>query len=442
MKKILSLVIVLSLLISSVNVFGAEYKSQENFYSVSSGITYQDIAYLPVDNWSNNAIFTMSALGIMKGAYNQFNPYGDVTASEALAVIFRCAGLENQCGKMYAAVETQRKMNPNLYNTIDRWADGYLRMAVDKKLITVEEFMSTMDINYPNNSKLFEKNKPITRATFAIWLIKTLDIELAQKESYIKDFEDYSKIKESDKIYLETAVRNGIISGDGKNILPNGTVTREQLAQIMYNSMNLWVDKCGIQVINGHIDDIVKNSVKNNDKILNTTKFKIGNAEIETSREYKLNGEAVDYTEDTSLMYVDFPVLRKHYLPADSSALEKSQKVEVYVQGNKVMFVNIADEYEAISSIDYSEYNDSKVYVGKLYLTDTQEQLFIIKDEKGEAVEIPYFTGVEVYHKNVLLNVEELNETYLDKTIYLFTLKKTDIGFDRCYKAQIITEKE
>lgn len=442
MKKFLSLIIVLSLLMSSVNVLGAEYKGQENFYSVSAGITYQDIAYLPVDNWSNNAIFTMTALGMMKGSYNQFNPYGNVTASEALAVIFRCAGLENQCGKMYAAVETQRKMNPNLYNTIDKWADGYLRMAVDKKLITVEEFMSTMDINYPDNSRLFEKNKPVTRATLAIWLIKTLEIELAKKESYIKDFDDYSNIKEPDRIYLETAVRNGIISGDGKNITPYGTVTREQLAQIMYNAMELWLDKCEIEVIDGHIDDIVKNSVKNDDRILNTTKFKIGDTEIETLREYKLNGEAVDYTEDTSLKYVDFPVLRKLYLPADSSALEKSQKVEVYVKNNKVLFVNIADQHEAVSAIDYSEYNDSRVYVGKLYLTDTYEQLFIIKNEKGETVEIPYFTGVEVYHKNVLLDVEELNETYLDKTIYLFTLKKTEIGFDRCYKAQIVTEKE
>ena len=438
MKRFLCLATVLIMLFNCLAVSAEQYQGNPDFYDALKNITYQDIAYLPVDNWSNNAIFTMSAMGIMKGSYNIFNPYGLITATEALAVIFRCAGLEEQCGKMYNSVEAQRKANPSLYNNIDKWADGYMRMAVDKKLITIDQFMSAMDINYPNNSKLFEKDKPVTRATLSVWLVKTLELEVAKTEIHIKDFDDYSQIKEEDKLYLETAVKNGIISGDGANIMPYGNVTREQIAQIMYNSMNLWLEKCGFSVISGHIDEVYKDSVNKTDKIINTTNYKIGEEELVTLREYRLNGEAVDYTEDKTLKYVDFPVLQKNCLPAESSVLEKSKNVSAYVKNGKVMLVSIKDDDEKLVSANYDEYSNSNVYVGKLYITDTQEQIFVIKNENDELVEIPYFSGVEVYSKNKIVELDKLNEEHLDKTVYIFTLKKNDISLDRCYKIQIL----
>ena len=438
MKRITGLLTAVLILLCSVTASCEEYSGTGNFYGMTDSITYQDIAYLPVDNWSNSAIFSVSALGLMKGSYNNFDPYSFVTASETLAVIFRAAGLEEQCTKMYNSVQAQREANPTLYNTIDKWADGYIRMAVDKKLISIDEFMSTMSIDYPNNSKLFEKDKPITRATLAVWMVKAFGLELTDKEIYIRDFDDYSEIHAQHRAYIETAVKNGIISGDGRNISPYSNVTREQLAQIMYNSAEIWGKTGGLKIISGHIDDVLKDSVKGTDKILDTTKFKVGDEYLIAQREYKMDGEAVDYTHDASLKYVDFHVIRKNYLPADSTSLEKSKNVKAYIKDGKVVLVNILDTLASEEKPNYDDYEDSTVYHGTLYIADTQEQLLIIKDEYGNLIEVPYFSGAEIYNKNTLIDPETLNEKYLDKEIYIFTVKKHEISVDRCYKAQII----
>lgn len=434
-KRILCLL--LAFLAVSGAASAAEYDGKDGFYGALNEITYQDIAYLPVDNWSNTAIFSVSALGLMKGSYGMFNPYGTVTGTEALAVVLRSAGLEKECAKMYNAVSNQRIKNPGLYNDIDRWADGYMRMAVDKKLITIDEFMSAMDINYPDNSRLFEKDKPVTRATLVIWMVKAMGLPIAEKENLVTDFNDYQYINKAHTLYFETALKNGIISGSNYMLDPYGFITREQLAQIMLNSADLWSEKSGYTVIKGNVDDIVTESKSDGSKILNTTVFKVGDSTFLSQREYKLNGEAVDYTEDTSLKYSDFPVIKERTLPADSSAISKSDYVEVYVKNGKIIAVLEPENGNSEENSDYSEYKDASVYSGKFYIADKTDRTIVLNDG-DKLIEIPCFKGAKIYVKNTPVDIETLNREYVDKTIYVFTVKKTEDSVERCYKAQIV----
>ena len=437
MKKITSIILTILIVLSAFSAFGEEYLGKDKFYDNLSTITYQDISYLPADHWSNDAVFAVSALGIMKGSYNLFNPYDTVTASEALAVVLRCAGLEQECTKMYNSVANQRQQNPNLYNDIDRWADGYMRMAVDKKLINIDEFMSAMDINYPNNDCLFSKEKPITRATFVIWMVKALDLEVSQKENLITDFADYKEIDEVSKMYFETALKLGIISGSGDYLNPFGNITREQLAQIVYNSLSIWAPKSGYTIVSGMVDDIVKETKNTQTNLLDSTSYKVGENCLVTQREYLLNGEEVDYTENRKLIYRDFPVIKQHSLPSDSTAITKSSFVNAYIKDGEVEAVIIKNNDNETINVNYDGYIDSTVYSGKLYIADPNDRTIVVENN-GELTEVPYFKDVEVFHKTKLISPEELNEKYIDKQIYLFTVKKSQDSVERCYRAQLV----
>ena len=436
MKKLTSIILTVLIVLSSFTAFGQEYLGKNNFYDTLSTITYQDISYLPADHWSNDAVFTVSALGIMKGSYNLFNPYDTVTATEALAVVLRCAGLEEECTKMYNSVSKQREQNPYLYNNIDRWADGYMRMAVDKKLININEFMSAMDINYPNNDHLFSKEQPITRATFVIWMVKALDLAVAQKENLITDFADYKDIEVS-KMYFETALKLGIISGSGDYLNPFGNITREQLAQIIYNSLHIWAPKSGYTIVSGMVDDVIQKTENTETNLLDSTSYKVADNYLVTQRQYVLNGEEVDYTENRKLVYRDFPVIKQHSLPSDATAISKSSFINAYIKDGEVKAVVVKNNDNETINANYDGYIDSTVYFGKLYIADPDDRTIVVEND-GKLSEVPYFKDVEIFHKTKLISPEELNEKYIDKQIFLFTVKKSQDSVERCYRVQLV----
>ena len=133
------------------------YTSQRNFHNKIKEISFTDVALAPVDNWSSNAIYVMASLGAIKGYEGNFDLKSPVKNHEAMAVLFRTAGLEKEAEELRQSVADFKIQNPGVYNDVDSWADGYMRLAVNKGLINVNEFLSTMEIEYltnPNPLKL------------------------------------------------------------------------------------------------------------------------------------------------------------------------------------------------------------------------------------------------------------------------------------------------
>ena len=69
-----------------------------------------------------------------------------------------------------------------------------------------------------------------------------------------------------------------------------------------------------------------------------------------------------------------------------------------------------------------------------------EDKTVIVTNEDGDYDEIALFPQAEIYKRENKISSEELNSKYLDKTIFVFTVKKDGIDTDRGYKLQIVED--
>ena len=419
----------------------AVYMGDSNIYNSLRNISFNDVAYKPVDHWSANAIYFMAAIGAIKGYDGNFDMTSPVKNHEAMAVLFRCAGLEEEAEELRYSVLNFKQSNPGVYNDLDSWADGYMRLAVENKLITPVEFLSTMEIEYMTNPQpLFRKDGNAIRAELAKWMVIVLGLEMPTKENLIIDFYDYSSIKEDDKLYLETAVKYGILKGADGYLNPYSTLTREEMAQMFYNVYTCWAEKGGFEVVTDTVSDITVDTVKNSDgtKLNNVKTIIVGNKALQTRITYNLNGEVVDQTIYPYNEYVDFPVIRDKQIPVDSSSLNIGEMITVFLKGNKVVCAFESRMAEEEIALDTSLYDTSEVCKGKLYYYDKDDRTVVIENENGEYVEIPLFPGAEIFKREKLVEQDDVNVLFADSDVYVFTVRKNGTQTDRGYRIQIL----
>ena len=437
-KRLLALILVFVIAVSfTCKAEDVIYTADSNIYNTLREISFTDVAYKPVDHWSSTAIYVMASIGAIKGYMTS-----PVKNHEAMAVLFRCAGLETTAEKMKASVADFKAQNPGVYNDIDSWADGYLRLAVDKKLITAMDFLSTMEIEYLSNpNPLFRKEANATRCDLARWMVTVFGVEIAAQENLIIDFKDYESIKEEDRLYLETAVNCGILKGADGFLNPYSGLTREEMAQMFYNVYPLWAKAGGYEVISDTVSDITVDTVKNADgtKLENTKTITVGSKKLKTRITYNLQGEVVDHTIYSYNEYVDFPVVRDKNLPADSSVLNIGDTITLMLKANKVVCgfqANVTVTGDGV--LDTSGYESSQVYEGKLYCYDKDDKTVVIEDKNGDYIEIPLFPQAEFFAREKEVTKEDINSMYADTQIFVFTVRKSGTETDRGYRVQIL----
>lgn len=431
-KLLLLFVIILSL---GTSVCAKEYKAESGVYDKLKSITFDDMAYMPVNHWSSVAVYTVAAAGLIKGDGVNFIPEGTVTRSEALAVLFRSSGNEEIASSYLSNVQKAKKAAPGDYNNIDSWADGYIRLAVDYGILSTNEYIYCMSSNY-NSDGAFVKDRPALKSELAEWIVKVYGLEIIKGEENILGFYDYENLKDKDKPYLETAVYYGILNGSGDRLDPYDTMTREQMAQIFYNIRNLWTKKLEYEVVNAHVTDVIKNTTQGTTSITNDIKIITDAGELVTKKEYKLNGEAVDNTATEGLLYEDFIVLAQGHLPTDCTILKKSDAISIYLKNGIVEFIllNKESKEKDFSSIDYK---DVAVYYGELYFVDTDEKTIVINTEEG-FVEIFYTGGTDFSYRTDSCEHDKVNEQYRDKKVYVFTCASLTEKTEYAYRVQIV----
>ena len=431
-KLLLLFVIVLSL---GTSVFATEYKAESGVYDKLKSITFDDMAYMPVNHWSGQAVYTVAAAGLIKGDGVNFNPEGTVTKSEALAVLFRSSGNEEIVSSYLQNVQKAKQASPGSYNNIDSWADGYIRLAVDYGILTANEYTYCMSSKY-NSDGAFVKEKPALKSELAEWIVKVYGLEIRKGEDNISAFYDYESLKDKDKPYLETAVYYGILNGSGDKLDPYVTMTREQMAQIFYNVRNLWASKLEYNVINAFINDIVKNTSQGEESITNNISIKTDVGDLITKKEYKLNGEAVDNTATEGLAYEDFVVIAQGHLPTDCTILKKSDAISLFVKNGNIEFILVNKETKE-KDFSSADYKDVSVYSGKLYYVDTDEKTIVIKTEDGFK-EVLYTKETDFSYRTNSYESSRVNELYKDKTVYVFTCASLTEKTEYAYRVQIV----
>lgn len=167
-------------------------------------------------HWAEEILTEMNLTGLIKGYDdNEFKPSNVVKNVEALVMLVRGLGLEEQALEEGDADEKQFRKLPD-------WARGYVRVALDRELLT------------PEDLEKFNPNQGLKRAQLCAILAKALELDPEAAGEYELDFSDKEAIPEDLLGYVRAIVANGIMKGYENNVFqPNKPVTRAEMAVLL-----------------------------------------------------------------------------------------------------------------------------------------------------------------------------------------------------------------
>ncbi|MCT4612596.1 MAG: S-layer homology domain-containing protein [Clostridia bacterium] len=410
-KMLIVLTICLALINSDANA--AEYKGRIDGQSIVDTIDFNDV---PREYWASEAIIRAGALDMVKGYNNEFRPLDGITNEEALAFIMRGLGYEDRAIEL--GIE-YRNVYPD--DSLEKvWSVGYIVLAEEQGIITGENLGDALRLDQENlDANAFARKNIVDRETVAVWLVKLLGDKLEPVSGYhqIFEFDDWKNIDEDNLMFIEKAVANGIISGDGKSFNPDKLITRAEMAQMLKNIEKYYNEEAKIEKKSGYInriEDILSEEGK-------TRKFYITSDEVE---------DVITVTK-TKFAKEDLVVYRNNRVE-NSGVIEELESIGYLVDSDgrvlyifdkgeslsKVMGRMIPTEEEGILVVE----RDGNLYEYKLdtnmYRTkDTGKELrFDGNFMKDEA--LPYYKNVEVIMTgSVVVDIKKGKDEVVDKEI-------------------------
>ncbi|MBE3591397.1 MAG: S-layer homology domain-containing protein [Thermoanaerobacter sp.] len=176
--------------------------------------SFDDIQQL---TWAVKAIEKMYAKGFIKGVGDKkFNPSKPVTHLEALVMILRAMGYEEQANKITELPKEYK--GPKL-----SWGKGFITLAYQKGILTYDEL------------KRFNPNEKAKRYEIAKYLVRALGLEnqAQQNMNKVLNYKDWDKIPKDAIGYVYVAVEKNLIKGDGEKLKPNDPVRRVEMAVLL-----------------------------------------------------------------------------------------------------------------------------------------------------------------------------------------------------------------
>lgn len=218
MKKVLSFILSVSVILSMIpSVFAVEYGEElKNAPQKTYTQTFSDV---PSDYWAFNYISEMVERNVLSGYPDgKFYPDEQVTRAEFAKIMTSAAGLPitQPTTKIFSDVN------------ISEWYAPYVH--------TAKEYLSAYT---QNGSSYYLPNTPALREDIAVALVKLKGYSAVGTDmtAITRMFSDSQSISENAKIYVATAVENGLISGydDGTFKGQNG-ITRAEAATLLWRA--------------------------------------------------------------------------------------------------------------------------------------------------------------------------------------------------------------
>lgn len=248
-KRILLLAVAAVMASSAVTVF-ADY-------------TFNDINGSQYE-WCAPQIEAMNAAGYINGYEDgTYRPDNQVTKLECIALFARAMGSADKNNDEVLEL-AHSQFDSALSNSGLSWGEDELVYMMYKGALTAADL-----ITYINGDA---KDKPMTRGEAAVIITKAMGGENTEV-SVDLNYNDAREIPNNILSYVKFVTANGIMNGIDDAFLPNGTVTRSQIA-VMLNRVT---DKCDYSFAKGRI-----NSVDTEDE---TIKFTV-NGKTETEYKY------------------------------------------------------------------------------------------------------------------------------------------------------------
>ncbi len=180
--------------------------------------SFDDVA---IEFWGAEAIEALAAREVVNGiGSDMFNPNGEITRAEFVTIMVKYFDLTSNSNDNFA-VES------------DTWYAGYIAIAKDNNILP-EIY-----------DDVFEPNVAITRQEMMYILYKSLEVEdeldtLEDNSDKLSDFTDSDTVSDYAVEGSEYLISRDIINGSGDGMFnPTGTSTRAEVAQMMWNMINL-----------------------------------------------------------------------------------------------------------------------------------------------------------------------------------------------------------
>lgn len=182
------------------------------------GIANESFSDVSEEDWFSSSVDQMRDLGIINGyGDGTFNPYGQVKRNEYAKLLVKSLNLP------------EKETSISIFEDIDQndWALKYIMAA--KNYLT----------GYQSNGKYyFKPGENTLREDIIVALVKALDYELKEENlSILEVYEDSDQISENLKLYIATALKNGVVEGytegNKKYIKPLDPITRGETAHLL-----------------------------------------------------------------------------------------------------------------------------------------------------------------------------------------------------------------
>ncbi len=428
-KKIAKLhLILIILLIFPFSSYSQEapqrvFEGVENALAVLNNIDFNDVKNS--GTWAKEAIYEVSALGIIKGYGNRyFGRRNSVTKEEAIAIIYRAAGREEEAQRVAETLDSVKNQEEREKSALSMWSLGYLRLAAEDGLITWQNYE---DATTPEQSEISEggffRSSPATREEVARWMVMALGMQpVYEQQEIFNNFLDWTAADPHKVPYIEAALVNNIMSGMGNGYFrPLSPITREQMAQIIKNSSSViypvleYEKKIGtIESVKSsrdftYGDGVLKNTfnIRNSNGSLHhiVAKYSDGRGSINEHTGVPIRGENGDV------------IVYRNGVIGDSSLLVEGDRIEYIISlDEKVKFVNVISNTTdtnyivgKINTIEDGTINISKIFDLNYPTVDIESRNFSF-NKKGRDVDITYTlsNNLEVYIDDRISGIENI----------------------------------
>lgn len=213
------------------------------------------------NHWARGDIYRMAALSVVRGyGANQFRPEQLMTGQEAVSLILRQQGLEEEAQRL----GSQQSMPGQ--SIADSWAKGYLDLAAREGLITEAQ----------RYGRDWTTTAQIQDVIF--WLAKGLELTpiYGSAQQGIFNFKDWASINPDYLPYLEAAYQRGLLAGDqNKYLHPQRSVKRGEIVSLLARIDNELLSRRGLKADRGRVEDISVINQLREGKTVNVTNYSV-----------------------------------------------------------------------------------------------------------------------------------------------------------------------
>lgn len=205
-------------------------------------------------HWATKHVRKIGLLGITSGDdQGRYNPTQNITREQAVLMVVNLLGLQEEAKANTVQV--------NLGFHVSNWAEMYVKYAVVKELIDLQEESGNVRENPLTNVREWG-TLPASREWIAKLVVKALGkgAEAAERDSEYTGFADDAAISDGFAGYVMVAKELGLMVGDNNRFNPTAPITRAEMA-VVFGKMVTMLPAANPRVVTGTLEAVTQSDI-------------------------------------------------------------------------------------------------------------------------------------------------------------------------------------